>query len=399
MRIMSRTVAGGMVIAASLVAAGRADAGGLLDVLLGDGRYGGRRTSSLLQNGQAVTGLTGQAGTRHSFQFRILPGTRSLVLRTAAGLGDCDLYLSREALPEPKSYEHRSNGGGTSESIVVNAPAPGTWHALVYGYQRFGGVSLTASWAGQASPNHGRGGIRIAGPAPGTPLQAGQSCWVQWVTSGHTRRVRILQSLDDGSTWAEIAPRAVAPAGAGRAPWTVPFGGRPGSVSAVRLKIVDVDRPLISATTGRILVRSTGPGRHRRPPRTRGSDPYEPNDRSSRASRIEAGTTQLHSVHGEEDEDWLMFVPPVTGVYRIAFTGVTVELKVRLYSARLGSSKEYKSRTFTVGRSGYALDLNVGPNARYFKLHVQARDDDDTGAYRVAVLGAGAPRPLRRPAR
>ena len=413
MRSSRTLLAAGMILAAGAVhvAARGANAIDILDILFGRGQPSRPSAQRVLQNGRTVTPLAGSPGTRQYFQIDIRPGTSRLTVSTIGGAGDCDLYLSHGALPEPKSYQYASNGSATNEGIIIDRPTPGTWYALVYGYGRFGGVSLTAAWS---TGRDGRPGpipppqrwIRITGPAAGAVLTAGESYWVQWATSGHSRRIRVLQSLDDGRTWSDIAPRSTALAGAGRLMWTVPLMPGRSAPATARIRIVDVDNPVVDAISApwAVVQRRDGQHGHSGQPDRRGGErrsginPYEPNDDSSRASRIEANSIQYHRIDEEKDEDWLIFVPPTTGPYRITFTDVTVELKVRLYTAKAGSSRENKHQTFTVkkGRT-YSLDYEAGPTLRYLKLHVQADDDDDTGSYRVAIQWAGPTRPAGRP--
>jgi hypothetical protein len=409
----SRTLlTAGMILAAAGIhaAAGKAGATDILDILFGKGRVSRPSARRVLQNGQTVAALAGLPGTRQHFQIDIPPGTGRLAVGTIGGSGDCDLYLSRGALPEPKSYQYVSNGSSTDEAITIHQPAPGTWHILVYGYSRFDGAGLTATWSvaqpHRPEPPRPHRWIRITGPAAGGVLTAGDSYWVQWATSGHSRRIRVLQSFDEGRTWTDIAPRSTALAGAGRLLWTVPFvQGRAGPAAA-RIRIVDADNPSIQAISAPWAVarrRGGQPGHPGRPdppgsgPRS-GTDPYEPNDRSSAASRIEANSIQHHTIRDRGDEDWLVFVPPTAEPYRITFTDVTVELKVRLYTAKAGSSRESKYRTFTVkkGRS-YSLDYDVSSAVKYLKLHVQADDGSDTGGYRVSVQRVARGRPAKRP--
>ncbi|MGB2820054.1 MAG: PPC domain-containing protein, partial [Phycisphaerae bacterium] len=217
MRNSRALLATGMMLAAVAVhvTADGANAIDILDILFGSGRQNRPSPQRVLQNGHTVTALAGSPGMRQYFQIDIRPGTRRLTVGTTGSAGDCDLYLSRGVLPEPKSYQYVSNGNGADEAITISGPAPGTWYALVYGYGRFGGVSLTASWSiGQ--PDRPRPiplphrWIRITSPAAGGVLTAGESYWVHWTTSGHSRRIRVLQSFDDGRTWTDIAPRSAA---------------------------------------------------------------------------------------------------------------------------------------------------------------------------------------------
>ncbi|HUS91429.1 MAG TPA: PPC domain-containing protein [Phycisphaerae bacterium] len=410
---LRKALLAGLMIAAGPLAAENAYADGLLEILLGHSQphrvpVPAPAPRIALQNGQTVRGLSGAVGARHYFELQVQPGTSRLVLRMTGGLGDSDLYLSRGALPDPKGYEHSSTGTTTAEAIAVDRPAPGTWYALAYGYRPFHGVDLVATWGGP--PNHGGWGerglraIRILQPAAAGVLTAGQASWIRWTTAGGVQRVHVLQSFDGGATWTAVTPRGGIDAATGRLAWTAPLvtGRRP--AASVHLRVVDVERTDVADTAGPLVIRRTagqpGPGGHPIPGGGRpihSPDPFEPNDESSRARRIEANTVQAHAIGREDDEDWLMFVPPAPGTYRITFSDATMELEVRLYSARAGSSKEYKSRTFEVGRRGYAFDIDATPNARYFKLQVQADDDDDTGTYRVAIQRVTPVPPGRHP--
>ena len=368
----------------------------------------------VLRSGQAVAALGGLMGTRLIFQVPVPPGTRSLEVATAGGAGDCDLYISREQIPEPKSYEHASAGRDTRERIVVPRPAPGTWYVLVHAYSRFEGATLTISWDSPPPPPVPvpppviRPWVRFTAPVAGAIVTAGQPTWIEWRSSGHSRNLRILQSSDAGRTWLDITPRPGVPAGAGRLAWTVAdWPGGPDSLN-VQLRIVDLDDPAVSDTCQPIVVVRPrgGPGRDF-PPREGGFvhrpskvDAYEPDDTTGRASPIGLGTEQVHTIYGEEeDEDWILFTPPTTGTYRVTFQGVTVKLEVRLYSTTVDRTRENKLRTFDVGTGGTTLDLDVPPTLRYYKIRVMAKDDEDTGVYRILVQRVVPAPPDGRPRR
>lgn len=372
--------------------------------------------ATALRLNEAVANLAGRSGSRRYFELHVPPGTMALSVTTAGGAGDSDLYLSRGSLPEPKSYQYVSNGTDTNETITIRQPAPGKWYALIYGYGRFAGVTVRNLWKGgrpvprphpPRPPQPARRWIRLAEPATGARLTAGQSYWVRWSTSGHTRRVQVLQSFNDGRTWQQIARTALA--STGRLAWTVPLGRGPVAAATVRLRVVDADNPAIFGETGRMMIvrgpirPRPGPGPIRPGPgQPLRRDIHEPNNSASRASGIVVNMPQTHWIHPEKDEDWLIFVPPALGVYRIAFDDVTVELKARVYAAKTGSKDDVKLKTFTVKKKGAAFDANVGPKTRHLKIQVQPDDDDDTGRYRVTIQRVGPPvlpKAPRRPAR
>jgi len=371
---------------------------------------------TVLESGQPVAGLAGNTGDRYYFQLDVPVGTSALTLQTVGGVGDCDLYLSRGVLPEPKSHQHVSNGLSTFESIVIQKPQPGRWYAALHGFQGFRGVSLTGKWRPFGPvPHPHRGWLQITSPAAGSRLVAGQSYMIQWSHRGRARRVQVLYSFTDGSTWTRIAPQSVAPAAAGRLLWTVPLiAGRRGPVTA-RIRILDSDNPRIQATSERILVVPArlghpGGGRPGQPghgtgPRRPGRgefDAFEPDGQSNRASRIRLDVPQYRTIYPRRDVDWIMFVPPAPGTYRFTIGKASEKLKLRIYTLFAGANREAKDRTVTVEKTGYTFDMKTVPTIRHLKLQIEAKDDSDTTAYTVSVTRVGlilTPRPGGRPGR
>jgi vibriolysin len=101
---------------------------------------------TLLNNGVAVTPLTGNAYTRLYFALEVPAGSTNLVIRTTGNSGDCDLYVKLGSTPTSQSYDYKSEGQTTAETVTVPSPGAGTWYVLVSGYSNFTGTQIVASF-------------------------------------------------------------------------------------------------------------------------------------------------------------------------------------------------------------------------------------------------------------
>ena len=125
-----------------------------------------------------------------------------------------------------------------------------------------------------------------------------------------------------------------------------------------------------------------------------GVDEFEPNSQRELAMQVFAGQPQLHTINPDGDEDWIMFTPRQSGRYVLELTNVTIDLQCELW-AQSGRDKEKRVEKFKVprGRNG-AIHLDVAPSVGYFKIRVEADDNDDVGSYRLSVT---PPRTTGRP--
>ena len=212
--------------------------------------------------GQTVAGLAGGAGMRKRYQILVPPKAESLSVSTAGGSGDCNLYLSRGAMPDATNHEFASKGDGTREKISVEKPAAGPWYVLVYGNKPFDGVRLSVSVTGGVINKAVQGGrLEVVAPEPGSVIRAGATYVMKWRTAVLAGRLRVLESYDDGQTWSDIAPASVADIRKGEIRWTVPFSiwGRGGKT--IHLRVIGMDDPQLVADAGPYEVVRKGPVR------------------------------------------------------------------------------------------------------------------------------------------
>jgi len=99
-----------------------------------------------LQNGVAVTGISGAASSTRFWTVTVPAGTGSLVVNLSGGTGDADLYVRQGSQPTTSSYTCRPYLSGNNETCTISNPVAGTYHVMVRGYSAFSGTSLRASW-------------------------------------------------------------------------------------------------------------------------------------------------------------------------------------------------------------------------------------------------------------
>jgi serine protease len=105
-------------------------------------------TATVLTSGVALTNQSGAESSSRYFSINVPAGATSLTVTTSGGTGDVDLLVRHNAFPTMMSYACESSGGSNSENCTINSPAAGTWYVMLYGFDAYSGVTLTATVAG-----------------------------------------------------------------------------------------------------------------------------------------------------------------------------------------------------------------------------------------------------------
>ncbi|MCP4378479.1 MAG: hypothetical protein GY794_20180, partial [bacterium] len=131
--------------------------------------------------------------------------------------------------------------------------------------------------------------------------------------------------------------------------------------------------------------RATGNRRHggRRP------DVYESDNKRQTAVGIRTSSVQRHTIYPRDDEDWTFFAPPRSGEYLLKITGATEDLEGEVWIKRAGD-KERKVGDFEVSRGSRTIPLSAKHGVQYFKVRIEADDNDDTADYRLEVVPAAS---------
>ncbi|MEW6363346.1 MAG: C1 family peptidase [Acidobacteriota bacterium] len=104
-----------------------------------------------ITNGQVVSNISGSSGSWNHYKIAVPASQSQLKVVTSGGSGDADLYVKRGSSPTTSSYDYKSEGSTTAETITISNPASGDWYIGIYGYTSYSGCSLTATYTAPAS--------------------------------------------------------------------------------------------------------------------------------------------------------------------------------------------------------------------------------------------------------
>ena len=106
---------------------------------------GGGGGDPYLNNGQAVTNISGAAGS--ATYWRVAPGAgKTLSVRISGGTGDADLYTRQGARPTTSTYACRPYLNGNTETCTTTGTVAGDYYVMVRGYSAYSGLQLIASY-------------------------------------------------------------------------------------------------------------------------------------------------------------------------------------------------------------------------------------------------------------
>jgi len=110
---------------------------------LGGGGGGG---ANMLENGVAITNLSGASAEELAYTMEVPVGATALSFVMAGGIGDADLYVRFANAPTTSVYDCRPYSAGNNETCDIANVQAGTYHVMLRGYSAFSGVSLTGSY-------------------------------------------------------------------------------------------------------------------------------------------------------------------------------------------------------------------------------------------------------------
>lgn len=78
-------------------------------------------------------------------------GTGHLIVETAGGAGDCDIYVRLGATPTLSAYTQRSAKSGNRELVDIVNPSAGRYYIMLYAYSGFSGLKTELVTTPQAA--------------------------------------------------------------------------------------------------------------------------------------------------------------------------------------------------------------------------------------------------------
>ena len=174
-------------------------------------------SNSELENGQAVTGLSGQAGSEVFFTLEVPAGATDLVFQMSGGSGDADLYVRRGSPPTTSAYDCRPYLNGNNETCTFASPQGGIWHVMIRGYTSYSNVTLVGSFAEPSSApctnctkysGSLSGGGQSQVQPNGTWYQAGGGVHRGWLEGPNNANFDLELYRWNGSSWRRVARAA-----------------------------------------------------------------------------------------------------------------------------------------------------------------------------------------------
>jgi len=392
---------------------------------------------TVIANGQTIGGFRGSPQSMQVARIYVPAGARRFVVSTSGGSGDCDLYIRREQAKQG-SWDFISTSNSNNERIALAMPAEGWWQIGLMGASDYSDLTLHAQFdepqqqlqpqpqpvvqsqpAGQSQPVVQPQPAGQPQPQPAEVLQTtgvdefepnskrdlamqiftgqpqahtinpdGDEDWIMFVPRRSGKYLLQLTNVTadlEGELWVQ----------AGRdkekrvEKFEIPRGRDSeillevdAAIGYFKLKIEaddndDVGSYLLSAKQTHASV--DGGIKVRRP------DVFESDNRPDVAVGILDNNTQLRTIYPRDDEDWLVFAPTRPGEYLLKFSDVTTDLKCELWVLR-GDDKERRIDKFDVSRWGRTISLRADHEVRYFKIRIEADDNDETGDYRLDVV-------------
>ncbi len=108
---------------------------------------GGGGGGSELQNGVAVSNLSGATGAELRYTMNVPAGATNLQFQISGGTGDADLYVRFGSAPTTSTYDCRPYLNGNNETCTIATPQTGTYHVMVRAYSSFSGLTLRGSYS------------------------------------------------------------------------------------------------------------------------------------------------------------------------------------------------------------------------------------------------------------
>jgi len=167
-----------------------------------------------LQNGVAVTNLSGATNSQQFFFIAVPAGQASLTVQISGGTGDADLYVRFGAHPTTSTFDCRPFINGNNETCSFTNPAAGNWFIMLNGFASYSGVTLKATYAVDTT-------TPLSNNVPVTNISGAsgsQQFWKLTVPSGQTQ---VVFNISGGTGDADLYVRR------GARPTTATFDCRP----------------------------------------------------------------------------------------------------------------------------------------------------------------------------
>jgi len=108
--------------------------------------------ATALDNGTALTSLSGASGSNTFYEIAIPAGASNLNFSISDGSGDADLYVKFGSQASSSNWDCRPYVGGNNETCNINNVQEGTYSVMLNAYSSYSDVSLIASYDEAGTP-------------------------------------------------------------------------------------------------------------------------------------------------------------------------------------------------------------------------------------------------------
>lgn len=156
-----------------------------------------------LQNGVAITGISGSTNQEVSFTMVVPAGATGLSFKMSGGTGDADMYVKYGSSPTSSSYDCRPYLSGNNETCNISTAQAGTYYIKLVGYSAFSAVSLTGSFT------EGSGGGGSTGPVTSTTsnISVSKGAWKYYTLTVPAGQTTLTINTSGGSGDADLYVR------------------------------------------------------------------------------------------------------------------------------------------------------------------------------------------------
>ena len=133
------------------------------------GAPGGTVPVTTLTNDVGLGSQGASTGNYLHYKIAVPSGQTSLVVTTTGGTGDADLYVKRGAQASSSTYDGKSEGSTSAETVTISNPVAGDFYVALYAYSTFSGVTVKATYTGTTAELHARGVADVAVASPRAP--------------------------------------------------------------------------------------------------------------------------------------------------------------------------------------------------------------------------------------
>ena len=108
-------------------------------------------TDNVLENGVAVTGISGSSKDEFFYTMEVPSGASSLSFTTTGSSGDADLFVKFGSKPSLSVYDCKSTSSSSNETCNITNIQAGTYHVMVQAYNAISGTTLTGTYSTSSS--------------------------------------------------------------------------------------------------------------------------------------------------------------------------------------------------------------------------------------------------------